>query len=1467
MNTRPTFTLLVAVAMAAILALPAGAATPSSGTVSESSPSASWTGDPKTPTASATCGGPNNPACDNFALSILPPSYPFEVEITVTPTGGDDYDLEVYDPSGALVGSSGNAPASSELVVLAAPAAGTYTVAVANYAAALPYAGLAEIVEVDPTDPPGSGPTASFSIHQPPGGIGANAGEPSVGVNWNTDRVMTIAGLETLRLEFDDCTSPGAVSWEDVSFTTTGVVTLDPILFTDPITGRTFASQLGPKCSAMAYTDDDGDNWTPSQGCGINAGVDHQSVGGGRFADPLTRDPNGPIYPHAVYYCSQDVAVAQCARSDTGGLTFNEATPIYNITECGGLHGHVKIAPDDGTVYVPNKGCNGEQAVAVSDPDTGLGGNGLPGTWEVRTIPDTTTGEWDPSIGIGSDGTIYVGMTNGGRPMIAVSTDKGFTWSEPYDVGIGEGPNGADILNTAFPVVVAGDGDRAAFGFLGAEQGGAGGGEDPGSPHVWYPYVAVTYDRGETWGTVNLTPGDPVQRGTVCSSGTTCGSSRNLLDFNDIQVDREGRAVFVYADGCIGSCIKQGPNSGSELVTIARQKGGMRLFAAYDATGLPASPAAEAERVDEGGQEIGRITWDEPFDGNSPILGYNVYRRAEFEPQATFFDAVGPEARRYDDATIAAGIGYCYEVTAENAAGESISCGEVCLGDVPPPPPPCPDVLVVDDPLDDTNVAIDASDDPSLDLDAIYANEPYFGGDEKLVVTISVEDLSLPHPSAAWRALWNSPDGGTYFVSMESCDATAGIKCSYGTFDGTLFSSAGEPEGCSFDADGDITITVDKALVGISDATDAGAALTGFEGRVQVFFGALCTGLLGNADSGGPGSYTIETNDKCLDSPDDPIAVGDVAATIEDVPVIVDVVDNDISYNGELTVVAVTAPANGQVANNGDGTVTYAPDAGFTGVDSFDYTIEDEAGKSDSATVTVTVDPACPPEPTGSFSDDFEPAAEPGWNVDTAANNLGPASPTWAVATDAGAQSPTQSYFSDAQTVDLKDDRLLMPPQLLSGASQLTFWHRYGFETTYDGGVLEVSTDGGSTWLDVTAAGGVFTEGGYDGTIDGGFGSPIAGRAAWTTNDTSGGVMSRVTVDLGALGGSEAWLRFRLAADPLAPGAVPGAGWWIDDVSVSALLEPATSCQGAPDAVDDAVSTPYETPVTIDVLANDSDPNGDPLTINGVSQPDNGDVVVNGDDTLTYTPDAGFFGDDDFVYGACDPSGLCDSATVTVTVEAPVNQAPAASDDAATTAQDQAVTIAVLANDSDPDGDPISLDAVGQPANGSAAANPDGTVTYTPDPGFFGTDSFTYEISDDQGATDSATVTVTVNETTGGTGGKVTGGGTISGGRNFGFNAKTKAAGVDGRITYDSGNGGINLRGTADALSIDGAEATFSGPCELDGSTPCTYTAVVEDNGEPGSGVDRFSIQVFDALGQLVHSADELLSGGNIQVH
>jgi VCBS repeat-containing protein len=184
-----------------------------------------------------------------------------------------------------------------------------------------------------------------------------------------------------------------------------------------------------------------------------------------------------------------------------------------------------------------------------------------------------------------------------------------------------------------------------------------------------------------------------------------------------------------------------------------------------------------------------------------------------------------------------------------------------------------------------------------------------------------------------------------------------------------------------------------------------------------------------------------------------------------------------------------------------------------------------------------------------------------------------------------------------------------------------------------------------------------------------------------------------------------------------------------------------------PDAVDDEATVAEDSGAnTVNVRANDTDVDGDTLTVTAVTQGTNGSVVItNGGADVSYTPNANFFGTDTFTYTVSDGNGGTDTATVTVTVTN-VEDAPDAVNDATTIAEDSgANAIDVRANDSDVDGDTLTVTAVTQGTHGSVAISGEGTeVSYTPNANFFGSDSFTYTVSDGNGGTDTATVNVTI---------------------------------------------------------------------------------------------------------------------------
>lgn len=302
----------------------ADAATPASGSVSDTAPTTTWSAGPfAVPNVSGTAGGDvtcgDAQLCDDFALRVSVPSgydagHSLRIDIK-WPNAPADFDLYVLEVDGREIAASASS-SDPETVLLPAVTA-SYTVRVVPYAPlGESFTGTASLV-TNPVDPPPSTATpATYASSFAPDGIADahNAGEPSIGVDRATGAVMFQAYTSTLKVTYD---TAGTATWQDNSASAANgcpqgsLTSLDPILFTDPATHRTFESQLAGKTALTCYTDDDGVTWTPTSGSGINSGVDHQTIGGGPFAS------GGPgaltSYPNAVYYCSQDIADASCA--------------------------------------------------------------------------------------------------------------------------------------------------------------------------------------------------------------------------------------------------------------------------------------------------------------------------------------------------------------------------------------------------------------------------------------------------------------------------------------------------------------------------------------------------------------------------------------------------------------------------------------------------------------------------------------------------------------------------------------------------------------------------------------------------------------------------------------------------------------------------------------------------------------------------------------------------------------------------------------------------------------------------------------------------------------------------------------------------------------------------------------------------------------------------------------------------
>ena len=885
------------------------AATPSSGTLTATSGPVSYGAGPfplanPTPVplvdAGPECGNPSQP-CDDFALTVsLPgdfttthPGMLIRVSAgwTDTGTGASDYDLYVY--AGSVSSTDGSQAAQSQSASSADPevttlrtfnGTQTFTVKV------VPFTPTGETVQVviDLVQGPVSGggafggPTATapgaprYQNFFAPAGSAANGGdgEFSIGFNPRTHNILTLSSLNTMRVTPPEFRNPplpmaGPALWTDVSPSIVGLATDDPILYTDQATGRTFQSMQTTGAEALfGYSDDDGAHWTQASVAPPNGGADHQTVGSGPYP-ALFPAPN-PVYPNAVYYCSQDiVGPAECQRSDTGGASFGPGLPIYfgnGLSACSGLHGHVKVGPD-GTVYVPASDCGPTQGGSVS-LDAG-------NTWTNFTVPGSqsfTGGSTDPSMAIGPDNTVYYCYVDGQGPEhhvhAAVSHDHGSTWTNDTDLGLPAG-----VIMSVFPEAVAGSTGRAACGFLGSNA--AGDHEALEYPGFWYLFIATTYDGGRTWTTVNATPDDPVQgAGGIWNSGGN-HQNRNLLDFNEVTMDDHGRVVFGYDDGCVTAACIADPTRNDFVAyqRVARQTGGRTLLAQFDPA-EPARPGAPYLQGTRGATTVS-LSWTPPDNGGSPITSYQVLRGTSAGTEKKIATVSGAKSTFIDAKVKASVPQYFYEVVAVNARGAGPASNEVTPSTAPPPAsactPPGPTVL--------TDAGGDSlTTTPGTDLVSLQIAQPYAAdGNIRLLFQIDTDPgLANQPPGSSWYVSFKEPDGTVHGVRMSyPAGSLAPQFTSYiaapnssGGVDGRFVQAGSErpadPSSFYDFNDGVIVIVVPIADLGLS----AGGVLGGFNAASVQTMSTPAGGVAETVDEmpdalGYTGSFTVNPNAAC----------------------------------------------------------------------------------------------------------------------------------------------------------------------------------------------------------------------------------------------------------------------------------------------------------------------------------------------------------------------------------------------------------------------------------------------------------------------------------------------------------------------------------------------------------------------------------------------------------------------------
>jgi hypothetical protein len=479
---------------------------------------------------------------------------------------------------------------------------------------------------------------------------------------------------------------------------------------------------------------------------------------------------------------------------------------------------------------------------------------------------------------------------------------------------------------------------------------------------------------------------------------------------------------------------------------------------------------------------------------------------------------------------------------------------------------------------------------------------------------------------------------------------------------------------------------------------------------------------------GNGGSDTAVVSIQVAPENDNPTALNDTASTPEDTAVTIDVLANDSDIDGDtLTVTAVTTAANGTVQLNGDNSITFTPDANYNGADSFSYSVSDGSGGSASAGVTVAVNPVNDAPTAG---DDSATTAE-----DTAVTLN-------ALLNDTDVDGDTLTIT--AVTIPAHGAIAVNPDNSLTYTPEANYNGADSF--SYSVSDPQGAMDTAQVTISITAVNDTPVAN-SDSTVtpeD----TPVTVVVLANDTDVDGDALTVTAVTTATNGtvilNSDSSITYEPAASF---NGLDGFSYTVNDGNGGSdsanVTITVTAENDNPTAADDSATTPEDTAVTLSILANDSDIDGDALVIDSVSQPVNGVAVINADNTVTYTPNANFNGANSFNYTVSDGQGGSDTAVVSISV-IPVNDAPVALDDSGTTSAGTAVMLDVLLNDSDIDGDVLSVASVVQPGSGTAVAHTDGTITYTPDAGFSGTDSFNYTVSDGQGGSDSALVTVNV---------------------------------------------------------------------------------------------------------------------------
>jgi uncharacterized repeat protein (TIGR01451 family) len=474
---------------------------------------------------------------------------------------------------------------------------------------------------------------------------------------------------------------------------------------------------------------------------------------------------------------------------------------------------------------------------------------------------------------------------------------------------------------------------------------------------------------------------------------------------------------------------------------------------------------------------------------------------------------------------------------------------------------------------------------------------------------------------------------------------------------------------------------------------------------------------------------------------DAPVANGDLATTVEGQSVTINVIhdDRDIDNNLDSSSVAiVSSPANGTASPNADGTVIYTPNDSFSGTDIFTYKVCDTENLCSEVSAEVSVLVLSEEGASLIAVNDSVVLDEDSFvTIPVLANDIYTGegdlyidsileSPTHGeiVVNEDGTltYTPKQDFFGTDYFTYVVCDNL--DPQLCAESEESVITvnmvndapvanddtvtveenETIVIHVTHDDVDVDNNLDETSLLLESLPSSGT-AEANIDGTIS------YAPNQNYIGNDE---------------------LMYKICDEE-------------DMCDTAKVMISVTEAVHVPVANIDYVTVIGGDSIEINVLENDESDSGNLYVDRILDEPLFGTAVLNSDDTLTYTPNEGYYGEDEIVYIVCSEPNVCSQSEVFITISE-INHAPEARDDVAGTFKNEAITIDVIHDDVDVDNniDPTSVSITSQPSSGTVSVNDDGSVTYYPNQDFTGIDNFTYSVCDLEGLCSEADATVEV---------------------------------------------------------------------------------------------------------------------------